>query len=61
VMYREGGKDWEEYRDKVFAKILAEQAADGSWTDSFVGPVFGTAVNLTILQLEKNVLPIYQR
>jgi hypothetical protein len=27
----------------------------------YVGPVFATSVNLTILQLEKGILPIYQR
>ena len=27
----------------------------------YIGPVFATAVNLAILQLEKDLLPIYQR
>ena len=61
VMYRQGGKEWEQYRDKVFAKILSEAAADGSWNEGMVGPVYGTAINLTILQLDNAVLPIYQR
>jgi squalene cyclase len=61
VMYRQGGKEWEQYRDKVYAKILSEAAADGSWNEGMVGPVYGTAMNLTILQLDNAVLPIYQR
>jgi hypothetical protein len=61
VMYRQGGKEWEQYRDKVYAKILADAAADGSWNDSMVGPVYATSMNLTILQLEEGALPIYQR
>ena len=60
VLYREGGKTWETYRDKVFSKIISEAAADGSW-NSKISPVFATAVNLTILQLPKGELPIYQR
>ncbi|MCC6125135.1 MAG: terpene cyclase/mutase family protein [Pirellulales bacterium] len=61
VLYREGGKAWEEYRDKVFQRIISEAAADGSWSQSYIGQTYTTAVNLTILQLPKGVLPIYQR
>ncbi len=64
VMYREGGKSWEEYRDKCFNKILAEAADDGryaSWNQGYIGTVYTTAINLTILQLENAALPIYQR
>jgi hypothetical protein len=31
------------------------------WTQGYVGPIYTTAVNLTILQLDNNILPIYQR
>jgi len=61
VLYREGGKKWEAYRDKIFPRLVREAASDGSWNDRFIGPVFTGAVNLTILQLPKGVLPIYQR
>lgn len=61
VMYRQGGKEWEDYRDKVYAKIIAEQRPDGAWVDSMIGPVYATSINLTILQLDKAALPIYQR
>jgi hypothetical protein len=61
VLYREGGKDWETYRDKVFAKVVAEAGSDGSWSQGYIGPVYTTANNLIILQLPKNTLPIYQR
>jgi hypothetical protein len=61
VCYREGGKTWEEYRDKIFARILSEQAADGSWSQGYIGTVYTTAMNLTMLQLENANLPIYQR
>jgi len=61
VLYREGGDEWEKYRDKIFARLVAEAGPDGSWNQGYVGPVFTTAINLTILQLPKNTLPIYQR
>jgi hypothetical protein len=61
VLYREGGKKWETYRDKIFPRLVREAAGDGSWNEGYIGPVFTTAVNLTILQLPKGVLPIYQR
>jgi len=61
VMYREGGKSWEDYRAKVFQRILNEQGSDGSWTQGYIGAVYTTAINLTILQLDRAALPIYQR
>jgi hypothetical protein len=64
VMYREGGAKWESYRDKIYPRIVSEvtEGPDGMyWTQGYVGPVYTTATNLTILQLENNSLPIYQR
>ncbi len=61
VMYREGGKKWEDYRDKMYPRLVQEASADGSWSQGYIGPVYTTAINLTILQLENAYLPIYQR
>lgn len=61
VCYREGDKLWDAYREKIFARIISEAAPDGSWNQGYIGNVYTTAVNLTILQLELNALPIYQR
>ena len=61
VCYREGRKEWIEYRDKVFAKLATEASPNGSWNQGYIGPVYTTAINLTILQLENGTLPIYQR
>lgn len=60
VMYRQGNKEWEPFRDKLYNHILKEQQADGSWTGN-IGPIYVTACNLTMLQLDKAYLPIYQR
>ena len=61
VKYREGGKSWETYREKIYARVLSEANPDGSWTQGYIGPVYTTSMNLTILQLGNGALPIYQR
>src|SRR6476620_9417477 len=53
---------WSKYKEAMFPYIIdAQDKNSGSWTGGYIGPVFATAVNLTILQLEKGILPIYQR
>ncbi|NIL98954.1 MAG: hypothetical protein GTO53_13385 [Planctomycetales bacterium] len=65
VMYREGGKVWENYRDDVTKKLLSEATIEADryayWNQGYIGPIYTTAINLTILQLGKSALPIYQR
>ena len=64
VRYREGGKQWEDYRNKVFNKLVGEATDNGKyafWSQGYIGTIYTTAINLTILQLEKASLPIYQR
>ncbi|HEX3149616.1 MAG TPA: prenyltransferase/squalene oxidase repeat-containing protein [Gemmataceae bacterium] len=55
------GMKWGEFRKTMFEYIKSTQSADGSWSGGYVGPVFATSINLTILQLENATLPIYQR
>ncbi len=52
---------WSGYREAMFEHLKAQQNPDGSWSSGYIGPVFSTAVNLTILQLDKAVVPIYHR
>jgi len=52
---------WSGYKDAMFDYLKTQQNADGSWTSGYIGPVFSTAVNLTILQLDKAILPIYHK
>lgn len=52
---------WSAYRAAMFEYLKGSQDRNGSWTSGYIGPVFATAVNLTILQLEKGNLPIYDR
>jgi hypothetical protein len=53
---------WSKYREIMFPYILDQQDKNaGNWNGGYVGPIFATATNLTILQLDKGILPIYQR
>lgn len=56
---------WSKYRKTTFDTLARLQSADGSWNSSatwgYVGPIYTTALSLSILQLEKGTLPIYQR
>jgi hypothetical protein len=68
VKYREGEEIWQNYRDEIYAKLLGEatevELGDRKlyyWSQGYIGPVYTTSINLTILQLERAALPIYQR
>jgi hypothetical protein len=52
---------WNKYREVTFDYLASRQSEDGSWRVGHIGPVFTTACHLTILQLDRNTLPIYQR
>ena len=64
VMYREGGRKWSAYRDQIEKRLVSEAQKDNAglfWPQGYIGHVYTTATNLTILQLDKGALPIYQR
>ena len=61
VIYRQGDDQWDPYFRLITAQILPQQAASGEWKDGHIGPVYTTAINATILQLQNGYLPIYQR
>ncbi len=64
VMYREGGEAWETYRSQIEKRLLGEIQRDRDgrfWPQGYIGSAYTTATNLTILQLERGTLPIYQR
>lgn len=58
---KESWLTWSKYRDVMYPYLIEQQQKDGSWTGGYISPVFTTSVNLAILQLEKGLLPIYQR
>jgi hypothetical protein len=55
---------WSKYKAGMFDRLSNSQGADGSWPAAggwSVGPVFSTAVACCIMQLDNNVLPVFQR
>ncbi|MFM8272500.1 MAG: prenyltransferase/squalene oxidase repeat-containing protein [Gemmata sp.] len=59
---------WARFKDCYFEQILTSQdKASGGWLaggaglGGGIGPVYTTSVNLCLLQLEKGIVPIYQR
>ena len=60
VVYREGGEQWSTFQQKLYDRVTREQLQNGSWTGN-IAPVYVTSINLTVLQLDKGLLPIYQR
>lgn len=53
---------WSKFKEATFQGILDNQdKGSGGWNQGYIGPVFTTSVNLTVLQLEKGILPFYQR
>ena len=61
AFYQAGDEYWDDYFPGARDKIIKMQASNGSWNGDGIGPVYGTAVALTILQLPYKFLPIYQR
>lgn len=60
VVYRKGEDLWRPFRDTLYDRIIGEQRSEGYW-DGQIHPVYVTACNLIMLQLDKGYLPIYQR
>jgi hypothetical protein len=55
---------WSDYKAGMFERLSKSQGGDGSWPAAggwSVGPVFSTAVACCIMQLDNNVLPVFQR
>jgi hypothetical protein len=56
---------WSNYRKSAYAYLMKAQATDGSWTGagswSHIGAVYVSSLYLAMLQLDKGILPIYQR
>lgn len=55
---------WSKYREAMFDNLVRLQNQDGSFPSNggfSVGPVYSTAVYCTIMQLDRGVVPFYQR
>lgn len=61
VMWLLGGEKWQSYFPVMRDLLVERQESDGSWIGDHVGPTYGTAIALIILQLPYKHLPIMQR
>ena len=59
--WQKGGKFWARYYPTIRDQMIGLQQGNGSWQGDGVGPVYGTAVALLILQLPYQHLPILSR
>lgn len=53
--------DYAEFFPKIRDHITKTQGGDGSWQGDSAGPVYGTSMNLMILCIGYNYLPMFQR
>lgn len=60
VVYRQGAEQWLPFRDRLYDRIVSEQQNGGLWNGQ-ISPIYITACNLIMLQLDRGLLPIYQR
>jgi squalene cyclase len=67
ALHQVGGKDWEEWYDKLRAQLLPLQAGDGSWAtreldkDTSGMRIYHTSIAVITLSVPANYLPIFQR
>lgn len=53
---------WSKYRDNLYEYLKSRQSSDGGWAGGFDGNgIIVTSFNLTLMQLEKGLLPLYHR
>jgi len=60
AMYQAGGRYWRRWNSVVTPAILAAQRSDGSWMAG-LGPSADTAFALLSIEINYDLLPIYQR
>jgi len=63
AMFQAGGRYWRHWNETMTPALISMQSADGSWPDrgSSGGPIAATAFALLSIEINYNLLPIYQR
>ena len=61
AMYQAGGNYWRDWNSAMTTTILAMQQPDGSWPQLTAGSAGDTAFALLAIEINYNLLPIYQR
>jgi len=55
---------WSTYRTALFDQLQRTQSSNGSWSSGGgfnIGPIYSTSIYCTIMQLDKDTLPIYMK
>ena len=61
AMFQAGGKYWRHWNETMTPAVIGRQQADGSWTGGSAGTLGSTALALLAIEVNYNLLPIYQR
>ena len=63
AMFQAGGRYWREWNDMMTPLLIRMQKPEGSWEDQgdSGGLIAGTAMALLAIEINYNLLPIYQR
>jgi len=61
AMFQLGGKYWEKYAEWMYPHYISTQAANGSWPNTKISPIYGTAMVVLSFSVPYRQLPIYQR
>ncbi|MEL7471878.1 MAG: prenyltransferase/squalene oxidase repeat-containing protein [Planctomycetota bacterium] len=61
AMYLNGGEAWATWWPAIREELIDTQTEAGVWEDRTVGPAYGTAMALIVLQMPKRYLPIFQK
>ena len=60
ALWIRGGDEWNAWYPSIRDELVHKKMDQGGWTDQ-IGPEYGTAMALIILQMPNNYLPIFQR
>lgn len=56
-----GAAVWDRWFPAVRDELVARQQPDGRWLDHYIGDEYATAMALIVLQLPRNVVPLFSR
>ena len=60
AMWHAGGEDWNQWYPTIRKTFLGMQQPNGSWSAS-QGSAYATAMSLIVLQMPKDIVPVYAR
>ena len=61
ALFQAGGKTWESWNANTVNKLISSQREDGSWSQGNYSAAYPTAMALLALEVNWQLLPIYQK